>query len=654
MLTKPEKTASSARHINDLHTTTGGAPRRDADGRWVDLRPLVMPADEKSKPKFDDSTKAAIEAALEAAFASSDGVTDNVRYDQPIRKDTLPLASAKTISDETSLAAIEQELQAQAQQATVRSATPVLSAPDLSAVPSWPSPAPIPPPPPQAFIDPAPTAILPAPEAESLFLKSAPELTEEPSSDAEPAESAPVPEVVIPEGAAIERRDSGPISKVRFTNGSTAQYRYNQQGELCAFIYARLAWDTDDGHVWTARDKDNEYCLEGRVSVEPDGTLCIQKKDIIRRIFLDGTRYDLHPDGSGQTSRPAQREASPGDLLVMWRRLSPTPIGKRSGPIQTEAPPPAVKSVSTLPKLANPVEFKPAYVPPLSTSASAQAKTMPSVPKSQAAPITNPPAMSIDVGQSSQGKEEQVTTIKAHLTVRPQRLRTRDDYVKPRDAGLPTKFKTSMEHFLADASIKLISKIGGEEDARLIPHIDTLAKLAYEQRAIEQAEKLHERALSLREHFYGRSHETCAVNLQGLGKIQYERSNYSEAAKLYQEAISLHEKNVRKLSFLNSSGLLDEQAREAAITDLLQVINALAQMYAEQAKYQDGEAQFKRALDAWNSLPVATSDELCEVMHTILRNYKELLRRANRHIEAEALDAQTEILLTDPNPVRTV
>lgn len=634
MLTKPEKTASSARHINDTHTTTGGAPRRDADGRWVDLRPLVMPADEKSKPKFDESTKAAIEAALEAAFASSDGITDNVRYDQPIRKDTLPLASAKTISDETSLAAIEQELQAQAQQATVRNATPVLGAPDLSAVPSWPSPAPIPPPPPQAFIDPAPTAILPAPVEE-------------------PAESAPVTEVVIPEGAAIERRESGSVSKVRFTNGSTAQYRYNQQGELCAFIYARLAWDTDDGHVWTARDKDNEYCLEGRVSVEPDGTLCIQKKDIIRRIFLDGTRYDLHPDGSGQTSRPAQREASPGDLLVMWRRLSPTPLVKRSGPINADAPPPVVKSVSTLPKLANPVEFKPAYVPPLATSASAQAKTMPSVPKSQPAPITNPPAMSIDVGQSTQGKEEQVTTIKAHLTVRPQRIRTRDDYVKPRDTGLQTKFKTSMEHFIADASIKLISKLGGEEDARLIPHIDTLAKLAHEQRAVEQAEKLHERALSLREHFYGRSHETCAVNLQGLAKIQYERGNYQEAAKLYQEAIGLHEKNVRKLSFLNSSGLLDEQAREAAITDLLEVINGLAQMYAEQGRYQDGEAQFKRALDAWNSLPVATSDDLCAVMHTILRNYKELLRRANRHIEAEALDAQTEILLTDPNPVRT-
>lgn len=648
MLTKPEKTAGSARHIIESHTTTGGAPRRDPDGRWVDLRPLVMPADEKSKAKFDESTKAAIEAALEAAFAGSDGISDNARFEQPIRKDTVQMATAKTISDETGFAALEQELQAQAQQTTVRDASPV-APPDLSSVPAWPAPTPIPPlpaSPPPVFVDPAPTAILPAPQqdvSETIFLKSAPEPNEE-----EPEVLAPV---VIPDGAAIERRESGTISKVRFTNGSTAQYRYNQQNELCAFIYARLAWCTDDGHVWTARDKDNEYCLEGRVSVEPDGTLCIQKKDIIRRIFLDGTRYDLHPDGSGQTSRPAQREASPGDLLVMWRRISPTPLGKRSGP-QPVAPPPAVKSVSTLPKLANPVEFKPAYVPPATSAlpASVQSKTVPSIPKHQADPITTPP-MSIDVADASHSKEEQVTTIKAHLTVRPQRLRQSDDYVKPRDAGFPTKFKTSMEHFIADASIKLIRKLGGEEDARLIPHIDTLAKLAYEQRSVDQAEKLHERALSLREHFYGRSHETCAVNLQGLAKIQYERGNYPEATKLYQEAITLHEKNIRKLSFLNNSGLLDEQAREAAITDLLQVINALAQMYAEQAKYQDGETQFKRALDAWNSLPVATSDELCTVMHTILRNYKELLRRANRHIEAEALDAQTEILLTDP--VRT-
>lgn len=608
-----------------------------------------MPADEKSKPKFDDSTKAAIEAALEAAFAGTDATCDKARFEQPIRRDAVQLASAKTISDEAGFVSLEQELeleqelQAQAQQTTVRDVASV-SAPDLSVVPAWPLPAPIPPPP--AFIDPAPTAILPAPadtlpapEApETIFLKSAPEI--------EPEEPPPV---VIPEGAAIERRD-GSISKVRFTNGSTAQYRYNQQGELCAFIYARLAWCTEDGHVWTARDKDNEYCLEGRVSIEPDGTICIQKKDIIRRIGLDGTRYDLHPDGSGQTSRPAQRESSPGDLLVMWRRLSPTPLGKRNGP-QLDTTPPAVKSVSTLPKLANPVEFKPAYVPPPAPAASAQSKTMPSLPKSPVAAITTPPAMSIDVAEGSHSREEQVTTIKAHLTVRPQRLRLSDDYVKPRDTGLPNKIKTSMEHFIADASIKLISKIGGEEDARLIPHIDTLAKLAYDQRSIEQAERLHERALYLREHFYGRSHETCAVSLQGLARIQYERGNYPEAAKLYQETITLHEKNVRKLSFLNSSGLLDEQAREAAITDLLQVINGLAQMYAEQAKYQDSETQFKRALDAWNSLPVATSDELCTVMHTILRNYKELLRRANRHIEAEALDAQTAILLTDP--VRT-
>lgn len=578
MLTMPEKTAASARHVADSLGTADGEPRRDATGRWVDLRQFVMPAqdaNDTAKPIFDDSTKEAIEAALEAAFAKAS--QDNIRFDQPVRSQAVEpdetaidqkstacdhqiLVSATTVSDETSFATLEQEFDE------------------------------LPPAPPSSF--------------------------------------APVPE-----GAAVERRDSGTISKVRFTNGSTAQYRYNDRGDLCAFIYARLAWCTDDGLSWTARDKDNEYCLQGRVSVEPDGTLCIQKKEIVRRIMLDGTRYDMHPDGSAQTSKPAQREASPGDLLVLWRRLSPTPMGKRSGP-QTVAPAPPVRTLPVLPVNAPAPQqvFQPksTYVPPAP----------------RALPKANP-AMSIDVGNATHSQEEQKTTVKAHLTVRPQRLRQIDDYVKPEDASVKSWFKTSLENWYANASVDWISRFCGAEDVRLIPHFDTLARLSHENRVIDDAQKYHELALGLREHYYGRTHETCAVNLQGLAKIHYEQARYAEAAKLYLEAINLREKNIRKLSFFNNSGLMNERVREDAITSLLHVINQLAQMYAEQGKYSEAEQQFRRALDAWNALPVATSDELCAVMQTVLRNYKELLVRSNKHVEAEALDAQTEILMSE-------
>lgn len=608
MLTTPEKTAASSCHSRDSGGTGYGAPRRDADGRWVELRQIVMPTaqeDETGKPIFNDGTKRAIEDALDAVFAGASPVAAT-RFDQPINlknqitKEEVASPQQTTVCDQQALP----------------SATTIEDQSSLSQV--------------AAALDDA---------FDQLVASSAVEQTAGTATPAVLPEQSPTPNLVAslpepPEGAFIERRGNGSISKVRFTNGSTAQYRYNDAGELCAFIYARLAWCTDDGQVWTARDKDNEYRLEGLVSVEPDGTLCIQKKDIVRRIFLDGTRYDLHPDGSGQTSKPAQREASPGDLLVMWRRLATVSLGKRSGP----------QPVSPVVKSAAPVTEK--VTVPMQKPSAASVKPAPPAPYPLPSPALITPSMSIYVAQETNSKEEQTTTVRGHLTVRPQRLRGKDDYVKPADSGLAAQIRASFSVWIAQASLALIGRFFGDADARLLPHLDLLASSAYEMRDLGEAERLHTRALELREHFHGRSHEACAFNLQGLARIQYEQGNYPEAAKLYQEAINLHDKNVRKLSFFNNTGLMNQRVREDAITSLLHACNDLAQMLAEQGKYAEGEAQFRRALDVWNALPVATSDDLCAVMHTILRNYKDLLLRANKHVEAQELDVQTHVLMS--------
>lgn len=219
------------------------------------------------------------------------------------------------------------------------------------------------------------------------------------------------------------------------------------------------------------------------------------------------------------------------------------------------------------------------------------------------------------------------------------RLRALDEYVRPSGSSWSEQMLHGVSTWYAQTNIRLITQMFGKTDKRLIAHLDRLAELYLRSRLIDQAQRVHWHALRLREHNYGRLHRDRALNLEGLAKIYYELGHYDEAAEMYKEAVAVRERTIGDEP--RARGESDEKARERDIISLLTTINDLAQLYAEQEIYSDAEVQFKRALDIWNALQMVATATLCNLMHTILRNYKAVLFSSDRIDEARALEGQT-------------
>lgn len=207
-----------------------------------------------------------------------------------------------------------------------------------------------------------------------------------------------------------------------------------------------------------------------------------------------------------------------------------------------------------------------------------------------------------------------------------RRLRTLEHYNRPRQVSIVSRVSRAVANFYATASIKVIDRVFGNDDHRLIRHIDALAFLRQKERAVDEAQRLHWRALGLRERHYGTNHRERAINLEALAKMYYERGHRQEAAALYEDAVSMREQAI---------------ASERELLDLLNAINALAQMYAEQELFSLSEKQFQRALDIWNTMTVTPTPQLCELMHRMLRDFKSVLFSSNKVHEARSLDGQT-------------
>ncbi len=453
------------------------------------------------------------------------------------------------------------------------------------------------------------------------------------------------------------------------------QFAFDENGNLCAFMLAGLIWSSADGYVWTSQRNGRQYRIKGHVSLESDGTLQFENRVPVRTSPFENEHEITIED---LTSPHAARR-------IQWATTTPTVY---AAPTRATEPAPTPTAAQFTPAPA-PAQFTPTMpaseyspatafacasyaqlgetqpIPPLPYRGDEQVNSGRQVPSPPPA-MPNPPhleSMSADQTVSVEllkpmppgeimSDEEAVSMEKILFEAREKnsrsyqrrRLKTLDEYIKPKRPGVKHRMQVVWETFHARTSVAAIGTICGAKSIHLIPHLETLARITQEARLLDAAQVYHWRALTLREHHYGEKHPSRAGNLEGLAKIYYERSHYSEAAALFDEAINLRLRNLiatQNVPIAKGGRRAADRACEAELLGVLAAINDLAQMYAEQEDYMRADQHFKRAVEIWNNLPMSATASLCALMHTILRNYKAVLFSCDKIDEARALDAQT-------------
>ncbi len=105
------------------------------------------------------------------------------------------------------------------------------------------------------------------------------------------------------------------------------------------------------------------------------------------------------------------------------------------------------------------------------------------------------------------------------------------------------------------------------------------AEYLRERAQYEQAEPLHQRALSIREQTLGSADPQVATSLHALATLYHQQGKYKQAAPLYQRALSIREQTL---------GSADPQVAAS--------LNNLAVLYFHQGKYEQAEPLYQRAL----------------------------------------------------------
>lgn len=100
----------------------------------------------------------------------------------------------------------------------------------------------------------------------------------------------------------------------------------------------------------------------------------------------------------------------------------------------------------------------------------------------------------------------------------------------------------------------------------------------------------------------------------------------------------MYENAFRKLTFLNSKGLVNTSDREQALIRFLDASNQLAQMLAEQGRFAAAEQEYNQALEAWNGFPADASQTAHTVVAALIQNYREAQMAANREANAYNTD----------------
>src|SRR6185437_5748233 len=96
------------------------------------------------------------------------------------------------------------------------------------------------------------------------------------------------------QAASVDWDHKGRVFRSRFSDGHTCQFRYDENGALYGFVYARLAWSSLDGSLWSAQDVSHDYVVHGKICVNVDGTISIETPEFMRTLKLNGTIVDQY------------------------------------------------------------------------------------------------------------------------------------------------------------------------------------------------------------------------------------------------------------------------------------------------------------------------------------------------------------------------
>jgi tetratricopeptide (TPR) repeat protein len=405
------------------------------------------------------------------------------------------------------------------------------------------------------------------------------------SADEQPPQN---PAKKPPVGATVEWDHKGRVVRSRFSNGHVCQFRYDQQGSLYAFTYARLAWSTTDGARWTAVDQENTYTLDGTVEICVDGTIRIERLDICRRLRLNGGITDQLSDGSTVETPRVGNDLTPADLLANARQK--TSEAARYSSMEKAAIAAAMQAhVGVGP---NSDSMKAWQGEPVHVAG----------PERRAAQPTDLP-VSHQRKFIAQG-------------VRFNRMRNADSgatQAAPPSATLRNRWK----RWLANSTIKFLQIVKGPEHVAIASSVDALAFLAHAERRVDEARMLHEHSLQIRRRALGPFHSDIGISLYGLAKIYDDWGRFGEAETYYLRAIKMFDDGFKKARFLHSAEAVSPQYVAHSLGRLVTGLHGLCGLYYGQKHRHLCEQLHAAALNACQSVSIEYPAEIDDTVKSI-------------------------------------
>ncbi|MBX9722695.1 MAG: tetratricopeptide repeat protein, partial [Candidatus Obscuribacterales bacterium] len=362
-------------------------------------------------------------------------------------------------------------------------------------------------------------------------------------------------------GAPVEFDEMGRVCKALFGSGEAVCFNYDESGELCEFNYAGIQWKKE-AECWVANDRQTDYLVDGKISVLENGSIRIEREDVVRILKLSGTRIDEHKSGSRTESRKLKNKPSPYDLLAKAKAVNSLWLSSR-------------QTIRHGEHAAQPAPLKLDLLDQQKTKLSSPNSMIPSIaevqtPGTTGANLTCVPSAPIELRSME----------------RSDKLRELEDQLLEAEEKQATVGNTKLrilESWLK-SSLWITDRVVGQSSPKHLVQLDQLADLYFEQQRNDLAELTHLRALHIREQFYGKGQPELAISVSGLAKIYEARGNYIRAEEMYKEAISLQESGLRKILFLYSEKVIDSSKLTKQIDAIFASITDLSRMYAKLGK----------------------------------------------------------------------
>lgn len=398
--------------------------------------------------------------------------------------------------------------------------------------------------------------------------------------------------------AQVDWDHRGQVVRSKFSDGHICQFRYDEAGKLYGFIYAKLAWSSNDGYSWCAQDTTNSYVTKARMSVNIDGTLSIERDAFTRTLRLNGLIVDDYRDGRVLETMRDDCEQKPADLLAeVIKKNGPSTTQDFSIPMSQVSAKEAGSGFSER-SFAGDDQRAPDFerangvdCPDNSTSLVQRARMKGFLPPSSLVADAESEAGLNDGAASTAngGAAAAAVSTRRPLAVgkRMNRLRVLDEKVPEQQASATAPSnspKNSVRLAIEELRLSALERVFAPDHISLAPILDVLAEMFYERRRVNDAREAHERALAIRTTYLGGDHADVSINLYGLGRIYHEWGRYTEAEEQYAKAIRVSGKGLQKARFMRESGITDDAHMLEHIRRLLVSVHALAKLYSEQQR----------------------------------------------------------------------